>query len=167
MGASRDQIEDVYRLRYEAFVGALAGVCGSIDVAAEVVQEAFAQALARRQQFRGDGPLEAWVWKIAIRKGIEGRSRKVEASLDDAREYGLPDPAHDLDLDRALRNLPPRRRLFVFLHYVADLSYPLIAEICGVSEGTVAAALAQARASLAEDLAIHNLEDLTATGGKS
>ena len=167
MGASRAQIEDVYRLRYAAFVGALGGVCGSTDVATEVVQDAFAQALARREQFRREGPLEAWVWKIAIRKAAERRGWAADASLDDVPEFGLPDPARDLDLDRALRNLPPRRRLFVFLHYVADLSYPLIAEICGVSEGTVAAALAQARTSLAEDLAMHNLDDLTATGGKS
>ena len=36
----------------------------------------------------------------------------------------------------------------VFLRYFADLSYSEIAEIVGVSEGTVAATLAQARATL-------------------
>jgi DNA-directed RNA polymerase specialized sigma24 family protein len=36
----------------------------------------------------------------------------------------------------------------VFLRYYADLSYSEIAEACGVSEGTVAAALAQARQAL-------------------
>jgi DNA-directed RNA polymerase specialized sigma24 family protein len=40
----------------------------------------------------------------------------------------------------------------VFLRYYADLSYAEIAEACGVSEGTVAAALAQARAALADAL---------------
>lgn len=41
----------------------------------------------------------------------------------------------------------------VYLHYVADLPYPTVAEICGISEGTVAATLSQARAALAESLA--------------
>ncbi len=40
----------------------------------------------------------------------------------------------------------------VFLRYFADLSYAEIAAACDVSEGTVAATLAQARASLAERL---------------
>jgi DNA-directed RNA polymerase specialized sigma24 family protein len=38
----------------------------------------------------------------------------------------------------------------VFLHYFADLAYPDIAKLCGVSDGTVAATLAQARAELYE-----------------
>jgi RNA polymerase sigma factor (sigma-70 family) len=56
------------------------------------------------------------------------------------------------ELAAALRDLPPRRRLFVFLRYFADLSYAEIAEACGVSEGTVGAALAQSRSDLAQTL---------------
>ena len=40
----------------------------------------------------------------------------------------------------------------VFLRYFADLSYAEIAEACAVSEGTVAATLAQARDQLLEAL---------------
>ena len=57
-----------------------------------------------------------------------------------------------LSLHEALRALPPRRRLVFFLRYFADLSYEEIAAACGISEGTVAAALAQARAAVAEAL---------------
>jgi RNA polymerase sigma factor (sigma-70 family) len=58
------------------------------------------------------------------------------------------DPA----LADALRRLPPRRRLIIFLRYYADLSYAQIAELSEVSEGTVAATIAQAQAQLAETL---------------
>lgn len=51
-------------------------------------------------------------------------------------------------LAEALQALPPKRRLIVFLRYFADLSYAEIGELCGVSEGTVGATLAQARAAL-------------------
>ena len=51
-----------------------------------------------------------------------------------------------------MQSLPPKRRLIVFLRYFADLSYAQIAEVCGVSEGTVGASLAQARAALEEQL---------------
>jgi DNA-directed RNA polymerase specialized sigma24 family protein len=40
----------------------------------------------------------------------------------------------------------------VFLRYFADLSYAEIADACGISEGTVAATLAQARAALHEEI---------------
>jgi DNA-directed RNA polymerase specialized sigma24 family protein len=40
----------------------------------------------------------------------------------------------------------------VFLRYFGDFSYAEIAEACDVSEGTVAAALAQARAELRASL---------------
>jgi RNA polymerase sigma factor (sigma-70 family) len=45
----------------------------------------------------------------------------------------------------------------VFLRYFADLSYAEIAEVTGISEGTVAATLSQARAALMEQLSVEGL----------
>lgn len=42
--------------------------------------------------------------------------------------------------------------MIVFLHYFADLSYAEIGEACGISDGTVAATLAQAREQLGRAL---------------
>jgi RNA polymerase sigma factor (sigma-70 family) len=95
--------------------------------------------------------LEGWVWKIALRlaAGLRASSTKpVPERLDPA----VPDVALDAPLAEAIRALSPRRRLFVFLRYFADLSYDEIAEACGVSRGTVAAALSQARSDLATAL---------------
>jgi DNA-directed RNA polymerase specialized sigma24 family protein len=64
----------------------------------------------------------------------------------------LPLTPGDSGLLDAVGRLPPRRRFIVFLRYFADLSYADIAEICGISEGTVAAALAQARTTLRSEL---------------
>jgi RNA polymerase sigma factor (sigma-70 family) len=72
----------------------------------------------------------------------------------------VPVPELDPALAAAIRALSPRRRLFVFLRYFADLSYDEIAGACGVSRGTVAAALAHARTELG--LA---LESESAAGG--
>jgi DNA-directed RNA polymerase specialized sigma24 family protein len=46
----------------------------------------------------------------------------------------------------------------VFLRFYADLSYAEIAEACGVSEGTVAATLAQARGGLADALDLREVQ---------
>jgi len=54
----------------------------------------------------------------------------------------------DPEFAAAVQALPPRQRLMLFLRYFADLSYREVAELCDVSEGTVAASLHQARAHL-------------------
>ncbi len=48
--------------------------------------------------------------------------------------------------------LPPRQRTAVTLHYVADLRVADVAQVMGITEGTVAATLHSARANLAEIL---------------
>lgn len=129
----------------------LTTVCRDREVARDAVQEAFAVALTRRRQYRGEGSLEAWVWKIALRlaAGLRPGSSKP---LPDRLDPALPEPEADPELAAAIRMLSPRRRLVVFLRYFADLSYNEIAEACGVSRGTVAATLAQAHAELGATL---------------
>jgi RNA polymerase sigma-70 factor (ECF subfamily) len=144
-----DSLEQLYRDRYRNFRDIMAGVVGSHDLAREVVQEAFARALRQQRKFRGDGSLEAWVWKIALNVALKKRRELTrEWSLDDEYEAGTQETAPNSDLRAAVRALPPRRRLVVFLRYFADLSYAEIAAIAGISEGTVAATLAQAHTEL-------------------
>jgi len=146
------EIERVYRERYVGFRNALVTVTGSYESARDAVQEAFARALRERASFRGEGPLEAWIFRIALRAALETRRNGRELPLEDAADPELPQPDSDPALAAALRALPPRRRLLVFLRYFADLSYAEIAYVCGISEGTVAATLAQARSALLEQL---------------
>ena len=152
--ADPESIEAVYRERHEGFRNALATVTGGHDSARDAVQEGFAIALAKRSQFRG-GSLEAWIWRITLSVALDGRRAARRLALNGVPETldaRLPDPVGDPELASAVRTLAPRQRLMVFLRYYADLSYAQIAESCGVSEGTVAAALAQARAVLLEAL---------------
>jgi RNA polymerase sigma-70 factor (ECF subfamily) len=151
VSASREDLEALYRERYLGFRRALASVTGSYEVAHDVVQEAFARALSQPQKYRGDGPLGAWVWGIAVRVAREERKRRVGVPLAEI-ETELIEPAHDPVLSEALAALPPRRRMIFVFRYLGDMSYREIAAVCEISEGTVAASLAQARASIAEAL---------------
>jgi RNA polymerase sigma-70 factor, ECF subfamily len=157
MPASRAEIEAVYRERYLGFRRGLAAMTGSYETAHDVVQEAFARALAGRKQFRGEAPLVVWVWRIAQRVALDERARAVRMPVEGLVDVGMVDmglvePAHDFELDDAVRALPPRRRLIFFLRYFADFSYEEIAAACGVSQGTVAASLAQARTAVLRTL---------------
>jgi RNA polymerase sigma factor (sigma-70 family) len=147
-----EAIERLYRERYGRFRDGVATITGDHESARDVVQEAFARALRKRRSFRGEGSLEAWVWRIALRTASEQVHKRPGASLNGSLEAALAEPDRDPALAEAVRSLPPKRRLIVFLRYFADLSYSQIAELCGVSEGTVGATLAQARAALEEQL---------------
>lgn len=145
-----DELERLYRERYARFRDGLAPVTGSYDTAHDVVQDAFATAFARRRSFRGQGSLEGWVWRIAFRLALRRRGREV--ALVDGDGPAVLMPERDPELAEVLRSLPPQRRLIVFLHYFADLPYSEIARICGISDGTVGAALTQARTALRDAL---------------
>ena len=152
-------LEELYRRRYVAFRNALTPVAGSREAARDAVQEAFAKALRERSRLRSEDSIEAWVWQIALRAALDARRNGRELSLDEAvAQADLAEPARDPELAEALRRLSPRRRLIVFLRYFADLPYSDIAAICEVSEGTVAASLAQAHAALLESMQREGVE---------
>jgi RNA polymerase sigma factor (sigma-70 family) len=91
------------------------------------------------------------VWRIALRAALEARGER-ELPVDEVLDPRLVAPERNPSLTAALATLPPRRRLIVFLRYFGDFSYAEIATACDVSEGTVAATLAQAHEALARTL---------------
>ncbi|HEY6961395.1 MAG TPA: sigma-70 family RNA polymerase sigma factor [Gaiellaceae bacterium] len=143
-------LEQLYRDRYLGFRNALAPVCGSRDAAHDVVQEAFAVALRERAKLRDEASIAAWVWRIAYRLALRERARTATTELP--ADLSILDPERDPALDRAIRSLPPQRRLVLFLRFFADCSYAEIAAALEISEGTVAATLAQARDALLVEL---------------
>jgi RNA polymerase sigma-70 factor (ECF subfamily) len=144
-------LEELYRDRYLGFRNALAPVAGSLEAAHDAVQEAFAVALREQRKLRRPESLAPWVWRIAYRAALRERG-PAHAELPD--DLTFLDPERDPGLDDAIRSLPPQRRLVLFLRYFADFSYAEIAAALELSEGTVAATLAQARAALAEELTL-------------
>jgi RNA polymerase sigma-70 factor (ECF subfamily) len=153
MGRLDSDLEDLYRRRQGAFQVMLASVTGNIESARDVAQEAFARALQKQDGFRGDGGLEAWVWRIAFRAAI-GTTGSHELALAELPNVAFVDERLDLTLAAAVRELPPQRRMVIFLRYFADLSYAEIGEVLGIAEGTVAATLSKAHQQLGAELSV-------------
>lgn len=151
MGADHASIAAVYSERAAGFAAALATIAGDREAGFDAVQEGFAIALRERSKFRG-GSLEAWIWKIALRTALRARQDGERPLAIDTADPQVVHRDRDPALTAAIASLPPKRRLVVFLRYFADLSYADIAEALEVSEGTVAAALAQARRALAAEI---------------
>jgi RNA polymerase sigma factor (sigma-70 family) len=145
-----NSLEQLYRERYIGFRNALAPITGSRESAHDVVQEAFAVALRNRRKLRRQASLAPWVWRIAYRLALRTRSQATTEELPD--DLTILDEVRDPALAAAIRSLPPRRRLVVFLRYFAGFSYAEIADALEIGEGTVAATLAQAHAALHHDL---------------
>jgi RNA polymerase sigma factor (sigma-70 family) len=156
MGRLDSDLEDLYRRRHGALQVMLASVTGSVESARDVVQEAFAQALRDQNGFRGEGSLEGWVWRIALRLAVGSKGSR-ELAVDEVPEVAFVDESRDPTLAAAVRELPPQRRMAIFLRYFADLSYAEIGEALGIAEGTVAATLSQAHQQLSAELSAHEV----------
>ena len=77
-GASLEEIERVYRQRLPEFRRVAAAILGNREAARDAVQEGFAIAVRKRETFRGEGPVEAWLWRVSVNAAREhGRRRSI------------------------------------------------------------------------------------------
>jgi RNA polymerase sigma-70 factor (ECF subfamily) len=144
-----EEFERVYRQSYGQFIRVAGAITGQPEAAAEAVQEAFARAIQRRRQFRGDAPLEAWIWRAVVNEAKRAVPKPtIEAAPESAERNGLP--SEDAAVRALIAALPERQRLAVFLRYYADLDYRTIGEVLEIETGTVSATLAAAHRTLRE-----------------
>lgn len=149
------ELEGVYRRRYRQFLRVALAILGDEATAHDAVQDGFAQALHEQSSFRGEGPLEAWVWRMVVNASLAARRRRVarqEASeaADVASANGHA--ADESGVRAWVAALPERQRLAVYLRYYADLDYRSIADALGVEVGTVSASLSSAHQALRRSL---------------
>ncbi len=145
------ELEAVYRRRYRHFLRVATAMLGDEASGHDSVQEGFAQALREQQSFRGDGPLEAWVWRLVVNAALAVRRRRVaKREVPEAVEVAGSNgsPTDEAGVRAWVAALPERQRLVVYLRYYADLDYRAIAEVLGVEVGTVSATLSSAHQAL-------------------
>lgn len=139
--------------RLRRMARALAGNAADAD---DLVQLALERALARADQWRPDGRVDAWVFGIlrnAWRDELRARARKQavfvaeEAGLS-VGEAGVERHVEALSVAEAMARLPPEQREAVALVLVEGMRYAEAAHVLGVPEGTVTSRLSRARAAL-------------------
>ena len=148
--ASVAELERVYRAEFTRFVRVATAVAGDEQSGADAVHDAFVEAVRKRRSFRGEGPLEAWLWRMVVNAAKKPAGRELASDPQDipaVHENGFGDPVRSL-----VAGLPERQRLALFLRYYADLDYESIAATLGVAPGTVGATLNAAHAALRNSL---------------
>lgn len=175
----RDGNEFAYEqllLRFQQPVYALAlRLLDDPSEAFDVVQEVFLKVFRNIGSFRGQSTLKTWIYRITVNEAHNARRwffrhRRREVELDTDPEVTrnwkevIPDGCRspfDVASDReqhilieaALDRINPIFREAVVLRDITDLSYEEIAEVIGVSLGTVKSRILRGREALKEELA--------------
>jgi RNA polymerase sigma-70 factor (ECF subfamily) len=143
-------------------------VTGNAPDAEDLVQETFAKALAASGRFQAGTNLNAWLHRIMINTFISGyRKSRAEqrfitgdgpgsrllcaqshCSAEDQVIAHLLDP----DVIAALRELPDKERIVVYLADLEGLGYRQISAITGIPLGSVKSRLHRARYRLRAEL---------------
>jgi RNA polymerase sigma-70 factor (ECF subfamily) len=143
--------------------------------ASDVVQEVFLKVFRSIASFRGQSTLKTWIYRITVNEAhnarrwfFRHRRREVDldSSPDDTRDWkeNIPDESRTpFDqafgseqrrmVEAALEKINPIFREAVVLRDISDFSYEEIAEILGVSLGTVKSRILRGREALREELA--------------
>lgn len=151
MGLSRD-FERWYAGEHARLFASLLVLSGDRDIAAEATDEALSRALQHWDRVCDMDSPEGWTYRVAVNVVRRlGRRRALERRAVQ-RLGSQPKPASiapDGEVWDLVRALSERQRMAVVLRYVADLAERDIAAVMGVTRGTVASTLADARRVLA------------------
>jgi RNA polymerase sigma-70 factor (ECF subfamily) len=122
----------------------------------DVVQEALINAWRKRAQFDvSRGPLGSWLMAIVADQSRKSWRRKL-IFLGRLEQPAGPSPDDHVDVERAVRSLPPRQRLAVDCVYFAGLTVAETAAVMRCAEGTVKSTLSDARRNLRPALEVRS-----------
>src|SRR5215471_9414357 len=149
---------------------------GDSAEASDIVQEIFLKVFRNIGGFKGEAALKTWIFKIAFSEILnrlrwwKRRYRFATVSLDDqpngtgsahahclassgpSPEQALQSKEQETAIQQALRRLSSEHRSIIVLRDIEGFSYNEIADVLGVSVGTVKSRLARARADLKKSL---------------
>jgi len=142
--------------------------------ACDVVQEVFLKVFRNVGSFRGQSTLKTWIYRITVNEAHNSRRwffrhRRAEVELDknpdESRNWKeiIPDRSRSpfdaafdseqhIMIEAALKRINPIFREAVALRDISDLAYEEIAEILGVSLGTVKSRILRGSDALREQL---------------
>jgi len=155
----RSAFERLYRLNAGRVYALCLRMAADPVRAEELTQDVFVRAWEKLASFRGEAAFSSWLHRIAVntlyqrRRGAKRREARHEAwSSDNRRESNHGDVPARIDLERAIRQLPPGARSVFVLHDIEGYRHAEIAEMTGQAVGTSKSQLHRARQLLREAL---------------
>jgi RNA polymerase sigma-70 factor (ECF subfamily) len=162
----RAALEELFRRYRLAAYRVAFRLLGHEADALDAVQEGFVKALIHLKSFQGRSTFKTWLMRVVSNAALDlgrqrGRREFVSLSLtapgkaNGCHPGAAEDPARGLEqadlrrlLEQALHSLPEAQRRTFVLHADGGLSYREVAEVLGISIGTVMSRLYYARQRL-------------------
>lgn len=153
--------EEVYRAHAPRLFGLIVRMVGNQADAEDLLQEVFLAAHRKLDGFRGESALGTWLYRLATNHVLDhlrsraARTGQVTDAFDE--DPVLPDPGSraiadrtvaQMDLERAVAQLPEGCRAAFLLHDVEGLEHREVAEALGIAEGTSKSQVHKARLRL-------------------
>ncbi len=143
------------QLLYERYAPKMLGVCyryaHTLEEAEDILQEVFITVFRKLQQFRQEGPLEAWIRRITVNTALNCVKARypINESLELLEHDAAPATAEDgqaeKDLMSLLRTLPYGYRTVFNLYAIEGYSHEEIGHLLGVKPATSRSQYARAR----------------------
>ncbi|WP_142849083.1 RNA polymerase sigma factor [Telmatospirillum sp. J64-1] len=125
---------------------------GDADRADDIVQDCLEKALRKRQQWRRQGSVRHWLFRILYRCHVDAlRSRRREVDADEYEWATAPAQEKRIechDVAEAMAALPASQREVLLLVALEGMSYDEAALVLGIEVGTVRSRLSRGRESL-------------------
>jgi len=165
-------LDDLLRRHQPRLWAVCRRLTGSDADADDAVQEAMIAIVRALPSFDARARFGTWAYRIAVNASLDElrrRRRRPDPGLPGDADVPGPEPvarttdpesaALTVDVDTALRRLPPEFRAAVVLRDLCALDYAEIAEILDLPPGTVRSRISRGRAALAPLLAAGNRTD--------
>jgi RNA polymerase sigma-70 factor (ECF subfamily) len=157
-----DDFSDLYR-KHQGLVRAVIFQITASDAAGvdDLVQEAFIRIWKGIGNFRGDAQITSWIYRITANVALDytrsaGRRRESSHEIlpDIASPQATPDQALSSKqlVEKGLKKLSEDHRVVLVLAYLHDLPLAEVADVLGISEGTVKSRLHYAKSEFREFL---------------
>ena len=134
-------MDEIYQTYARTVYGFLMARTGNEDLAEELTQETFIQAIRTIDRYDGSCRLSTWLCAIARnclltyrRKHPEASEIQEDSGTGASAETSVLDGRSRLDLIRALHTLPDPGREVMYLRVFGGLSFAEIGEVHGKSE---------------------------------
>lgn len=145
------------RSRSHTLLRAAQAMTGNRADAEDLLQATLVKAYQSWDRIDDPAALDTYVRRVMVNTHISGwRRRRVDEYLtDEIPDSVTEDTTGDTDLrdvvQRAIDRLPRQMRAAVMLRFYDDMTEPEVAEVLGVSVGTVKSTVARAVAKLRND----------------
>ncbi|WP_182376631.1 SigE family RNA polymerase sigma factor [Nocardioides sp. WS12] len=164
----RRSFEEYVTARWAALYRTAHLLTGNPTAAEDLLQTTLIKVLAQWNRVRNADSPDAYVRKMLLNEMLSER-RKSGRRAEKAHLVPVPDspgdPAADsstrLDLWAQVQVLPPRQRAVLVLRYYEDLSEAEIADVLGISTGTVKSQASLALKTLRSHQARHSTKEVS------